>query len=220
MAKIFLSIPSYTGSVEVKCFVSLLQNIRHIESFGHTVQIDSQIGNCYIPLARNASYRNFMSTDCTDFVFVDSDLSFDSDALYKLMRHDVDIVAGAYPFKTGIDGFPVDICVNEDRTPVCKNGLVEAIYVPTGFMRIRRRVFEKMELAFGELRLADGMIPLFDTGDIWNDGKWHGEDVTFCRRWRDIGGNIWIDPDITFGHIGKSERVKNYHEYLCSLPRP
>jgi hypothetical protein len=28
------------------------------------------------------------------------------------------------------------------------------------------------------------------------------EDIAFCHRWRDIGGRIFVIPDITMGHIG------------------
>jgi hypothetical protein len=28
------------------------------------------------------------------------------------------------------------------------------------------------------------------------------EDYTFCRRWQEIGGDIWLDPSISLNHYG------------------
>jgi hypothetical protein len=29
-----------------------------------------------------------------------------------------------------------------------------------------------------------------------------GEDYAFCKRWTDMGGKVWIDPEIKMGHVG------------------
>jgi hypothetical protein len=28
------------------------------------------------------------------------------------------------------------------------------------------------------------------------------EDYTFCRRWQQIGGDIWLDPRVALNHVG------------------
>jgi hypothetical protein len=30
----------------------------------------------------------------------------------------------------------------------------------------------------------------------------YGEDYSFCKRWRDMGGRVWVDPTISMGHLG------------------
>jgi hypothetical protein len=30
----------------------------------------------------------------------------------------------------------------------------------------------------------------------------YGEDYSFCKRWRDMGGQVWVDPSISMGHLG------------------
>ena len=43
---------------------------------------------------------------------------------------------------------------------------------------------------------------LFQT--ILNDeGHYVGEDITFCRRWRSMGGKIWADPAGSIAHVGE-----------------
>jgi len=34
------------------------------------------------------------------------------------------------------------------------------------------------------------------------DGEALPEDYSFCKRWRDIGGEIWIDLASRFAHVG------------------
>jgi hypothetical protein len=39
-------------------------------------------------------------------------------------------------------------------------------------------------------------------GSYWERGFKYGEDYSFCRRWRDMGESIWVDPEIKMGHVG------------------
>jgi hypothetical protein len=33
-------------------------------------------------------------------------------------------------------------------------------------------------------------------------GAYLSEDYTFCKRWRALGGKIWLDTESTLSHIG------------------
>lgn len=46
----------------------------------------------------------------------------------------------------------------------------------------------------------------------WND--WYGEDYYFCKRWREMGGEIFIEPNLTFSHTGYKNYKGNYHDFL------
>jgi len=28
------------------------------------------------------------------------------------------------------------------------------------------------------------------------------EDLVFCKRWRELGGDVWVDPEVRLGHVG------------------
>ena len=49
---------------------------------------------------------------------------------------------------------------------------------------------------------TEQFYPLFDY--IYSEELKYkfGEDYSFCIRWRDIGGQVWVDPEIEMGHIG------------------
>ena len=38
---------------------------------------------------------------------------------------------------------------------------------------------------------------------IPNSGRYLSEDYAFCRRWRDIGGKIWVDLHCKLLHLGQ-----------------
>lgn len=183
----------------------------------------------YLPIVRNRLVDAFLKSDAEDLIFVDADVDFPPDALLRLLDYDVDIVAGATPFKQADEGYPVTLAAKAgEPVPVDpKTGLIAAEVAPTGFMRIRRGVFERMAEHYGadELRVVEysprgdecgAYLNFFDTPKVGT--RWFGEDTWFCRQWRAMGGDIWVDPDITFKHWGVRATEGNFHTYLRKQP--
>lgn len=211
--KIFLAVTAYDHKVYGECSEAILKNCITLMLNGHTV-IPHYNNDLYIDRSRNLCAHLFLGTDCTDIVFVDSDLSFDNDAILKLMRYDRDIIAGAYPYKKLREEYPAKLFFNHQMN--CKDeetGLVSCNSIPTGLMRINRRVFDKMQVG---MRCDErGIFPFFKTGMVYPDEhNWYGEDSYFCKEWRALGGEIWMEPRINFTHYGIHGFSGNYHEYL------
>ena len=100
----------------------------------------------------------------------------------------------------------------EAKTIGVENGLVKLHDAGTGFMMIKREAILKMIKAYPELQynndvnvstdLKDQFYALFDTMIDPIDKRYLSEDYTFCRRWQDIGGDIYLDPSISLNHYG------------------
>ena len=60
---------------------------------------------------------------------------------------------------------------------------------------------ERTQRLTKDIPMNDYSYGLFNP--INEDNKNYGEDNSFCKRWRDIGGKIWVDPKMSIGHIGK-----------------
>ncbi len=155
-------------------------------------------------------------TDATDLFFIDADVAFDADAVLRILERDEEIVAGIYPLKRDEGDFPVKI-KTEDGVPIGQNGLIEAELIPTGFMRIKRVVFDIMEKKYPELKYTLNNVS--EAYDFFNMGieegtKWTTEDYAFCNKWSKIGGQLWVAPDINFTHVGRKKYMGNYHNYL------
>lgn len=99
-----------------------------------------------------------------------------------------------------------------DRTIAIDRGVVKLHDAGTGFMMIKRNSILKLIKAYPELKynndvqlnqdLSDHFYALFDTMIDPVDKRYLSEDYTFCRRWQDIGGDIWLDPTISLNHYG------------------
>ena len=47
---------------------------------------------------------------------------------------------------------------------------------------------------------------------IFLDGQYIGEDYLFCRRAREEGFTVFLDPMISLPHIGTQEFARNFNE--------
>lgn len=206
--KIMIAIPAYDSKVFVLGMVSIFDNIQTLTAMGHSVDFTFQMGDPYLDLTRNHLVKQFLESDATDMVFVDSDVAFDSDGIVKLMAHDVQIIGGVYPYRSiRENGFPVDIKLDENKFPVVdhEKRLVECDHIPTGFMRIRRDVFDILDKKFPENFDENGDRFHFRTGLLFahkGDKRYQGEDVYFCKICQEAGIKIWCDPTIGFVHFG------------------
>lgn len=224
MAAIFIALTSYESKITTRCAEALICNIETLKKAGHEVKTYFHSGDAYIARARNFCASLFLKSKYTDLVFIDCDVGFEKSDILKLFKYDLEVVAGVYPYRTDDaiflkDKIPFPITLRFDLlTNNCKDpetGLISAYRVPMGFCRINQTVFKELITRGGIKEDSEGLYNFFDTGAIFpGENTWYGEDTAFLRRWRDIGGEIWVEPDINFVHQGIKEYKNNLHEYL------
>jgi hypothetical protein len=182
-----------------------------------------------IQYARNRLESTFRKrTAGTHLLFVDDDVRFDADDLVRMVRADKDVIAGVYATREidwrAVAAMPRDAeqmkrgasplafrPLRDAQGRVTREGdLIEAEFVPTGFLLIKRAVLERMILAYPELAYHapeddETQYACFEAQVI--DGRPFTEDFVWSHRWRAIGGRIWVDGRATFGHNGSYEFV-------------
>jgi hypothetical protein len=105
-------------------------------------------------------------------LFIDSDIDFQSDTIFRMIEKDKDLIACPYPMKTfdwdrswrrlhneAIDqadhlsksGFTFPIKVHDKNEITVKDGVAEVSHVPTGCLLIKRTVIEQMMKQYPEL---------------------------------------------------------------------
>jgi hypothetical protein len=160
-------------------------------------------------------------------------LQFDKDfagALYPLKSIDWDFipkrcVEGGESVRQAALSYVGTFCPEAERKR--EGDFVTGIYVGGGFQLIRRRALEKMIGAYPETHFSHvhslpmsglrrdavqspNLYALFDCIIDPDTGAYLSEDYSFCRRWRQIGGEIWIDAASKLTHTGPYEFVGDH----------
>lgn len=228
MKKLFLSTPCY-GGICLEIFATSVLKLQ-IECMKHQIQlfIDTTENESLVHRARNVSVGRFMQkSDAEYFMFIDADIHFDADSVIRLVNSGHDISVACYPKKCVMWDQGANAIKSGDQRNLqlltsslvvnigaqkreVENGFIQVLDGPTGFMVIKREVFEKMKEKFPELycvndhqnRDFDNYYAFFDCMIDPVSKRYLSEDYAFCRRWQQMDGKIYADVGTTLGHVG------------------
>lgn len=199
-----VAIPAYSGTIHLGTMRSLMADLLALQARGDEWEVHDECGNALIADARALIVAQFLASGCDTLVFIDSDVCWEAGALLRLVDHPVDMVAGIYPQRRD----PIAYCVKwQDKAELwAENGLLQVDGVPAGFMKLSRTQLEAMVAQYPDSEFYVETAPDQKAWALFADyriGKHKmGEDYAFCRRWTDMGGKVWIDPEISMGHVG------------------
>jgi hypothetical protein len=167
----------------------------------------------------------------THLLFVDADIGFEPDQVMRLLACGADVAGGAYPIKrvnwdkarkviesnrpnTRSAVLDYVLEVEDPERIAVVNGFARVRYAGTGFLMIRRHVLERMCRHYAALQfrrehsIADPLaasphrFALFECMIDQDSGIYLSEDFSFCKRWTDMGGEIWADLASRLDHVG------------------
>jgi glycosyltransferase involved in cell wall biosynthesis len=143
----------------------------------------------YIDYNRNQIVDMAIANGSECLMFIDSDISFPPDGIQRLLDHDKDIIGGYYNTRRGNN--PVRVFDEAGNVVIrdIPSEPFQCAVLPTGFMLIQLSCLAKLQR------------PYFNT--ITHTKGTIGEDVVFCKAATDAGLEIWCDPTIPLGHVGK-----------------
>jgi hypothetical protein len=226
-----IATPCFGGQISVLYAASLfkLQKVLRVYS-GVNLKLLFKDGDALITRARASLISQFLDDPAaTHLLFIDADIGFEPDQVLRLIQCGAPMCAAVYPIKR-IDWGKVKKTietarpnaaaaalqyvfeVDDPNAVVEKGGFVRVRYAGTGFLMIRREAIEQMcahypQLKFSRDHSADAAIEssnrfaLFENM-ISEDGTYLSEDFAFCKRWADIGGEIWADLGSKLTHVG------------------
>ena len=213
--KLFIGIPAYDGKINIKLAYNIAALMPKALQFGVSVKLGDVSGCSIITMARNQLVHEFLKSDATELLFIDSDVIATADDILRLMAQSggKDITAGAYPRRSKDKNFFADLYFNENQDLEFDGSLMRLERVGTGFMLIQRHVIEAMVAAHPEWFYdfkGEQVCGVFDFQN--RDGRYLGEDYLFCDRAREHGFKIYIDVDISLPHVGTEAFENNFRE--------
>ncbi len=195
------------------------------------------VGNdALIPRARAELTALFLDNPkATHLLFIDADIGFQPEEVFRLLAFDAPVCAGAAPVKS-LDwgklrrvlavGAPKPestslnyvLGIDDVARVQTRQGFARTRAVGNGFMMIRRDALERMCDAHPELKYESIHAPtaapesrhrfaLFECMIDPETRAYVSEDFAFCRRWTDLGGEIWLDLQSQLTHVGPAEYV-------------
>jgi hypothetical protein len=240
--KLFVATPMYGGMAHGLYIKSSLDLQTTMNKYGIETKFSFLFNESLITRARNYLVDEFLRSDHTHLLFIDSDIHYNPQDVLALMALDKDVIGGPYPKKSinwgnvaqaarahpNMDPKELENLVGEYVFNVVKGTKqftvtdpLEVMEIGTGFMLVKRQVFEKMEKAYPNIRYKPDHVgqanfdgtryihAYFDTvidyeNSITGGGsdRYLSEDYMFCQMWRKIGGEIYLCPWMKTQHVG------------------
>ena len=223
--------PCFGGQISVRYASSLFKLQKFVRGYrDFNLKVLFKDGDALITRARASLMSQFLDDpDATHLLFIDADIGFEPEQVLRLIQCGADMSAAIYPIKS-IDWDRVRTIVEAGRSDagsaslryvfevddanavVARAGFVKVRYAGTGFLMIRRQALlrlcahypqlcYKRDHSFDAATASDNRFALFECM-ISDDGTYLSEDFAFCKRWTDLGGEIWADLDSKLDHVG------------------
>ncbi|WP_372781102.1 hypothetical protein [Phenylobacterium sp.] len=228
---VYLATPCYGGMLTLAFMRSVLALQEACRERGIGLHVELMGGDALITRARSRLAASFLAhPQATHILFCDADIGFAPENLFRLLEADKPMIAGVYPLKL-IDwtkvraaakadapdlmaasvGYVIRFIPTPDHSVQVENGMAKVAYGGTGFLLIQREAMQSLVDAHPELRarmgdmadtLGEEAVMVFETMIEPETGQYLSEDYAFCRRWRDLGGEIWADTEARLTHVG------------------
>lgn len=220
---LFVATPMYGGLCHGSYAASLMRVTPVFMNARVPFQFAYRMNESLVTRARDSLAADFMQTECTHLMFIDSDIGFQAEDILTMIAADKDIICGVYPRKEinweqvadavnrGVPPqeldkyaavFVVDTLDGADFTEA--NEPLEVIRGGCGFMLIKREVLEGLADKVPAYDSGDKMCrQYFDTSIDPDSGNWLlSEDYHFCKLARDNGYQVWAAPRVELTHTG------------------
>lgn len=244
--KLFIATPMYGGFNHGLYMKSCLDLQSIAMKYGLEIRFSFLFNESLITRARNYLVDEFLRSGFTHLLFIDSDIHFNPEDVLALLALDKEIVGAPYPKKSlnwgqvwkaskkvlddknfdeskwnpsELSGVTGDYVFNPvpGTTQFKVTEPLEVMEIGTGFMMVKREVFEKFKEEYPHLNYRPDHIgqanfdgsryihAFFDTIIDPDSHRYLSEDYMFCQYWRAIGGKVWLCPWMKTGHIGTYE---------------
>jgi hypothetical protein len=225
---IYLAAPCHGGRLEITFMASVLALQRACRERNVGLTVDLLAGDPLITRARSRLAARFLAhPQASHLLYCDADIGFAPQNAFRLLESGRPVVAAVCPLKhidwekvraaalagaadlqaVGL-GYVVRFLPAADSRVEVEGGLAKVAYGGTGFLMIARAAMQRVVDAYPELTadlddpLAPRAVMVFDTMVEPETGHYLSEDYAFCRRWADLGGEIWADLEARLTHVG------------------
>jgi hypothetical protein len=223
-----IATPMYGGNCKGVYVDGLMALTFELARRGYQVSFSKIYNESLITRARNNLVYEFEKSGADALLFIDADEGFNHMDVIQMIESGKDVIGAIYPMKNinwdnvrkaALAGkenladysgfFAMNMLPGENTFKL--NEPVEVTEVGTGMLFVRKEVFEKMkpECPAYMLNTSTGafdqsqMVTEYFATSITPDGVLLSEDYHFCRKWREMGGQVFAAPWVQIVHAGE-----------------
>ena len=215
MRKVLIGTPCYDGTVCAWYANSLLQTVKM--SYDENIHVHA-IYTSYdslIQRARNSLFRLALSSEYDDLFFIDSDVEWNPEWFFRLIKRPEPIVGAPLVKKNEVEAYTVKL-VDKTLKWSKDNKLIEVNGVGTGFVKISRFAIEKL-WEVSEPYVSEGVEERKVCDIKVKNGELISEDYILAEKWQNLGYRVWVDPTITVNHVGYKKYTGNFNSFIQRL---
>jgi len=221
--KVLIGTPAYGGLVYTRYLNSLIETLALCRQEDIHVTVMTLENESLITRGRNAVANEVLERkDVDKLFFIDADVSWQAEQFVKLVKSDKLIIGGTYPVKSlplalnfnppldHLDFFSKRKTTTELKAyaeKFGKDGIVEMLHVPTGFMCIDASVLHLLKTKVRSYAQWDinkeSQLSVYDYFQInVRDRYYESEDWFFCSLAKDFGIPVYLDTNVIVNHTG------------------
>jgi GT2 family glycosyltransferase len=238
---IMIATPMYGGMCTGHYVSGLLAAVSKLRDMGVKVYWAQMMNESLITRARNDLANTFLERGHDYLMFIDADVGFTAEAVLTLFAADRDVACGIYP-KKEVDWTKVKAAadagkenlkdyggafvfnmVGNAHAETDEHGMIEVRHGGTGFMLIKREVFQKLQPTVP--KYTNDMILIVDKNPVKKiideffatsidetTNRLLSEDYHFCKIARLAGFKVYAAPWANLTHSGT-------YNFSGTLPR-
>lgn len=233
MTAVFIFVPAFGSQVTATTFLATHALMPALGSRGIGCSI-ATLSHPDIADLRNMALSVWFDSmpEFSHLLFIDADMGFAPELVIDMLAFGEPVVGAIYRKRTeqvqwAVSGLPVDQVQQ-------RGGFMSVEGLGAGCLLIRRDAIQTMVDRIPD-KVGDAgdhaLRGLFGTGMVKRvlrffdpiEGGPAGrvsEDISFCRRWRDCGGDVWGATHHSLTHVGPYAFQGGYAEWSKTQPRP
>lgn len=223
-----IATPMYGGNCKGVYLDGVMALTFELARRGYQVSFSKIYNESLITRARNNLVYEFEKSGADALLFIDADEGFNHMDVIKMIESGKDVIGAIYPMKNinwdnvrraAVEGkdnladysgfFAMNMLPGENTFRLSEP--VPVTEVGTGMLFIKKEVFEIMKPHCNNYMLntstgafdPNQIVTEYFKTDITDDGILLSEDYWFCRKYRELGGEVFAAPWVQIVHAGE-----------------
>ena len=214
---VIIATPSVVnGSLSIFYMDSLVNSIRMSSKYNIALDATYIFNDALIQRTRNDLIQIALEKNVDDIIWINSDLYWKPEWIFKLLNYEYDIVGGTYPQNSDKESYNIKAFGDEIKVDQ-KTGLFEVEKLGLGFLKVSKRALISLWNNNVSYKMKDKKMAKWIFEVLLEDGRIIREDEIFCRKLTKLGYKIYLDPSITCDRIGPKKYSGDFNQLVKKL---